>query len=387
MTNFSDHFHLHHQFFCFFGSIIYISVFVFMVAIGLSACSSTSILPKQKAVYKNSQSLPPLEVPPQLSAPEIDETLALPAPTPAANVSSGNKSSAVELAAAPSKLLLRPEDVEVKHYAGQRWLVIKAPADQVWSKTREYWLQAGFVLKVENEKIGILETDWVENRADIPTDPVRRTLGKALDMLYSAPTRDKFRIRLEKINATTTELYLTHRGMAEVVHNDQVIWQSRPADPELEAEMLNRMLAFWGGKEQQATASTLAVRSGQPSARLMGDGANQWLQLEQDFDTAWRLVGLALERGHFLVEERDYEAAIYRVRYADPLQDNQKPGWLSRMGLVRKKENALTEQVYPIQLARSSAGVKITVLADPAVKNASAAVTRQRILELLKEQL
>lgn len=354
-------------------------------------CSSSSIIPPRKAIYKNSQSLPSLEIPPQLSAPEVDNSMALPAN--AATQQNPLPVAESRVAATSAQVLARPDAVTVKHHAGQRWLVFKIPAAQAWNKAREYWLQAGFVLKVDNEKIGILETDWVENRADIPTDPVRKVIGKALDMLYSAATRDKFRVRLEAIDANTTELYLTHRGMEEVAQGETWVWQARASDPELEAEMLNRMLAYWSGKEQQDQQAVVAARHPVVhSAQLMGEEGQQWLQLEQDFRTAWRLVGLALERGNFLVEERDYDAAVYQVRYADPLQEGKKAGLLNKLGLW-KKDDPVTEAVYQVKLVADGQAVRITVLDTPdGDKNSKKAAggqskTGQRILVLLKEQL
>jgi uncharacterized lipoprotein len=61
-----------------------------------------------------------------------------------------------------------------------------------------------------------METDWAENRAKIPQDFIRQSLGKFLDSLYSTSERDKFRTRLERTPSGETEIYISHRGMIEV---------------------------------------------------------------------------------------------------------------------------------------------------------------------------
>src|SRR5207344_1634835 len=108
----------------------------------------------------------------------------------------------------------------------------------------------------------IMETDWAENRAKIPQDALRNLLGKVIDQAYSTPERDKFRTRLERgQQAGTTEVYVSHRGMYEMFVNDanlrqtgRTVWQPRPADPELEMEMLRRFMVKLAGDQPQQTA-------------------------------------------------------------------------------------------------------------------------------------
>ena len=57
-----------------------------------------------------------------------------------------------------------------------------------------------------------METDWSENRADIPQGFIRKAIGKVMDSVYSAATRDKYRVRLERGADGSTEIYLTHRA-------------------------------------------------------------------------------------------------------------------------------------------------------------------------------
>lgn len=75
----------------------------------------------------------------------------------------------------------------------------------------------GFLLKVEAPDLGIMETDWAENRAKIPQDLIRSALSTFFDSLYSTAERDKFRTRLEQDQSGATEIFISHRGMVEVL--------------------------------------------------------------------------------------------------------------------------------------------------------------------------
>jgi outer membrane protein assembly factor BamC len=149
-----------------------------------------------------------------------------------------------------------------------------------------------------------METDWAENRANIPDDMVRRFLGKALDSLYSTGERDKFRTRLEKTANGGTEIFLTHRGAREEItgaDKNMTKWTSRPADPELEADMLARMMVYLGTSNETAKAAVKdkADTGAKRVPRLQLVNQEDALVLKQNFDRAWREVGLGLDRSNF----------------------------------------------------------------------------------------
>jgi outer membrane protein assembly factor BamC len=88
--------------------------------------------------------------------------------------------------------------VRIERDGNQRWLVVNRPPTSCGSPVREFWLENGFQLVVDQANLGIMETDWAENRAKLPQDIIRATLGKVFDSLYSTGERDKFRTRLER---------------------------------------------------------------------------------------------------------------------------------------------------------------------------------------------
>src|SRR5690606_27643709 len=125
----------------------------------------------------------------------------------------------------------------------------------------------------------------------IPQGFIRNTLGKALDSLYSTGERDKFRTRLERAGEGVTEVYISHRRMEEVLtgglQEDGTVWTPRPADPELEAEFLARMMAYLGAEEKAARAIVANAESAESRAKLVRSAEGGYVQVEESFDRAW----------------------------------------------------------------------------------------------------
>lgn len=240
-----------------------------------------------------------------------------------------------------------------------------------------------------------METDWAESRARIDDGVIRSALNKLLGSISSTAERDKFRTRLERgANGKTTEIYISHRGMIEVFTNsaigdEKTMWQPRPADPDLEAEMLRRLMVRFGVQEARAQADLQRVSSN-PKAQITraGDGSGK-LTIDDPFDRAWRRVGLALDRVGFTVEDRDRSKGIYFVRYVDPETDanSKKPsGLLSKLAFWRSDDDAKNRNAqYRIAVKDAASGSEVNVLDKEGKLERSA--TANRILTLLYDQL
>ena len=334
---------------------IALAVATLTVAAGCSTSFDT-LLPDRRPDYRKSTVSQPLEIPPDLTASTIDDTLLVPELNPAGSASlstyAKERGGPQAQARAPEAVLPQQPGITLEQDGNQRWLAIAAPTDQVWPKVREFWTSNGFVLKRDDPTIGIMETDWVENRADIPQDGLRGILKKYLDILYSAPTRDKFRVRLERASDDkVTDLYLTHYGVEEVAvggasasASNAYIWQRRPSDPELEAEMLNRLTVYLGASEKRAeTQQAKAAETTGPRVRRVEQGGESQLIIDEDYSRAWRLVGLALDGSNYAVEEQNRGQGLYVVEYRDPEKENQKPGsegFFSKLAFWRDKPEA-----------------------------------------------
>ena len=350
------------------------------LALGLAACST--IEEGTKIDYRSAAKGPNLEVPPDLTQLARDSRYALPG---AGSVSASEQAAGRTVASATPTAAGSVGDVRIERSGNQRWLVVARPADKLWSPIKDFWKESGFSLTLDQQDLGIMETDWAENRAKIPQDFIRNALGRVLDSLYSTSERDRFRTRLERRADGSTEIYITHRGMEEnwaSDRKDRLIWQPRPSDPELEAEFLRRLMVKLGATAEQAKAVG-NLPPPKPAARVSQVGEVPVVQLDEGFDRAWRRVGLSLDRSGFTVEDRDRNQGTYFVRYVDPNPDRKGEGFLARF--LPNSDKGAAPVKYRVVLRSEGQATLVSVLTADGKPDASA--TAKRIVQLLADDL
>jgi outer membrane protein assembly factor BamC len=345
----------------------------------LSGCSS--IMDGDKVNYKTQggTKVVPLDIPPDLTQLNRDTRYAVP----------GGPVSASSMAVRPAPVAAataakQVNDVRIERDGKQRWLVVSRTAESVWPIVQEFWKENGFEYTIQQQQLGLLETEWAENRSKIPQDFIRRSLGKIVDGLYSSGERDKFRTRIERNNAGGVDIYVTHRGMVEEFKDQTksgTIWVQRPNDPELEAEFLSRLMVKLGASAEQAKASTAAPQTPANKTTLVTQGEASTLNIPDSFDVAWRRIGLALDRTGFTVEDRDRAQGVYFVRYVDTATKEEK-GFFSNMFSSKKEAGPVKYRIA----VRKAANVTEVTVQDAAGKTENTPVA-QRILKLLADDL
>lgn len=378
-------------------------------ALALAGCSGFG---NKSTEYKgaSARAEKPLEVPPELSAPTMDDRYSVPDPRATTTYSAYEKQNASPAqatpAAGPAPVLPKVQGVRIERAGDQRWLVVNGTVEQVWPVIREFWVEAGYPLVREEPQLGIMETDWIEDRAKAPQDILRRTLGRVLPGLWSTPRRDKFRTRLERGEQPgTTEVYVSNRAIEEVYTNsqqDRTMWQPLPADRELEAEMLNRIMEDLGvdrstkvaaAKPQaptpgvRATAPVAATPVAATANAVLENGGAGPLVVNDGFDRAWRRVGLALDRIGFTVEDRDRSKGLFYVRYIDPDAENpaDREGFIDKLKFWKPAPKSAQPQ-FRIQVSDAGASSSQVLVQDS--KGApDQGKTSRKILALLYEQL
>jgi len=356
-----------------------------ITAAGLLA-AGCSVLEEEKVDYKSARQINSLEVPPDLSQINRDGRFQVPGSVVTA---SGFQTAQPTAQVGQGTAVSRVGDVRIERAGDQRWLVVDRPADQLWGPVKDFWQENGFLLKVEQQSLGILETDWAENRAKLPQDIIRRTLGRVFETLYSTGEYDKFRTRVERNAAGGTDIFISHRGMEEVftsASRDQTVWQPRQADPALENEFLRRLMLKLGATDAQAQAALVATAPAQvqAQARVTTVNGQMVMQLNDSFDLAWRRVGLALDRSGFTVEDRNRAQGIYFVRYVADTPSKEQPGFFSRLfGGQRPGAAPVSYRV----LVRAAGDNLSNVSVLDAQGQADASPTAQRIVQLLAEDL
>lgn len=366
------------------------------------------LLDSKKTDYRAVKPGKPLEVPPELSAPAKDDRYTVSeASTRGTTFSSYNAERAAlkatatpvesEATAKAAQLVPSNDKLRIERVGNQRWLVMPGTPAQVWSQLKRFVESRGLLVKSESPELGLLETEWAEKAVYVPEAGIRGQLARALGSLYSTSERDKYRIRIEAGKEPgTTEVFVSHRGVEEVfVSADHVEtrWQPRPNDPELEAELLLRLVRFVGVDEAKAdaivAASKVVAASGDRARLVDGDNKLQ-VVVEERFDRAWRRVGLALDRNGFTVEDRDRANGLYYVRYVDPLADKPaaNKSWLASLAFWKDEDAAgetapTTFRIAVVGVGDDSARVEVQDKGGVPMANASA----RRILEIVRQEL
>ena len=312
---------------------------------------------------------PPLEVPPDLTGPATEGRYIVPdlKPTESKTYSAYSKERADGKSGVNTRLLPEHSDesmIKMERSGTQRWLVVKSEPEIVWPIIKGFWKEMGFSIKVEIPEAGVIETDWAENRAITPQNILLRKV--------STIERDKFRTRLERGDAGTTEIFISHHRM------------EHPADPDLEAEMIAQLVMYFGVAKEQARSIVNSTKiKDRAYLNLENTGV---LTMEEAFDRSWRRVGLALDRIGFTVEDRDRSEGIYFVRYVDPDHKvNIEPGAWDKFIPFTDKDEESKPMEYRVQIVGTESGSEVKVVnTDGSLQKSNIA---DRILNLLYEQL
>lgn len=355
-----------------------------LTALGLAlALGGCSVLESDKVDYRSSTvKAPPLVVPPDLTQLSKDSRYTV---VDGAVSASGYKSGQAAGTKAPVAAI-SVGDVRVERAGSQRWLVVKRPVDTLWEPVKDFWQENGFLLAMDQANLGIMETDWAENRAKIPQDFLRNSLGKLLDSLYSTSERDKFRTRLETSANGETEIFISHRGVIEVYtteRKENTVWQPRPTDPELEAEFLRRLMVTLGSSPEQAKALVAGASNPKPVATVTSAEGFPTVQIAEGFDRSWRRVGLALDRTGFTVEDRDRKQGLYFVRYVSTETQAAEPGFFSKLFSGTPKP----AQASKFQIAVKSVGEATVVSVRNSEGAPDASASAQRIAKVIADDI
>ncbi|MDP2762318.1 MAG: outer membrane protein assembly factor BamC [Sideroxyarcus sp.] len=357
--------------------------------VSLIGCSSLGFDNKRVDYRSGAVQAPSLEVPPDLTTPTSDDRYRVPQGE-GESVSTFSDYSKGGATTDPGRagqsrgagaVLPEVKGARLERSGTQRWLVVSDKPEHVWTVLKAFLQENGLGIKSEDQTVGVIETEWVENRAAIPEDGLRKLISKVkiFDSLYSSGERDQYRLRLERSaekllaghpkDGASTEVYITHRGMEEMVPADGGVsrWQARPTDPELEAIMLQRLLARFGG-DAKTTGKAGATGGATPaSAPAAGSSApNGTARLEEIFDgskiivlndvydRSWRRVGLAVERAGLTVEDKDRNRGVYLLS-----PGKAEKGWLSKLKFWESDED--TDRRYRVNVKDGGTMCEVSV--------------------------
>lgn len=366
----------------------------------LTGCNALGVnFGDEKVQYETSTSRAPLEVPPDLNTVTNNDRFAVPS-RPQIVIANAEAAKARMDAEArgdqPSQVLPETDYAKVVRDGQFRYVHVAVSPDRVWPLLQDFWASVGLAVKYQDAKTGIIQTEWAENKANLPKDIIRATIGRALDVVYDTGTRDQYRARMERAEDGTTNIFITHRQMVEVLKGRQeesTIWQPGPSDPELEAVMLTRLAQMLETEfnpkakpEEQKALEQLAAVKYSPMSHIEegADGKPVAVVIDEPFDRAWRRVGVALDRGGFEVTDRDRSQGLFMINYLDPDYEQQKKSEQGFFANLFSNAEAVDPVPYRIRLTPDGETTRVTVTGEDG--RADTTGVAPRILTLIGEQ-
>ena len=351
----------------------------------LAPTAPPSPRPSGNTLYQRDVSQASLEVPPDLSRAGVREAYPIPG---------GARSRGARV----DTVLPEVPDMRVERDAGVQRLVVAVPPGDLWQSLLDFWRAQGFQLEVDDPQVGVMETGWAEKRENLPVGGLRGVFARFKRVAYRYRVRDRFRTRIERAEKDgSTAVHIAHRGAHEVVRGDDYAWEPRPSDPGLEAQMLGRLKLFLARSESSDVASSVAAsdagRAAPARAELVSAGAGgRHIRIDEGFDRAWRLVGLALDRGGFTVVDLDRSRGLFLVRYIDPeAAEPEKRSWLRRLAFWSRTDSGETGAVptdveFRVVVERGE-GSSTRVVMHDATGGLDTSESAGRILTVLAEHI
>ena len=371
----------------------------------LAACSAIDF-GQDRIQYETSDSRAPLEIPPDLSSVPGSDRYTVPSRPQTVWASQQAQADASASNGTPANMVLLPqgEVAKIVREGNDRWIHVNMTPEMVWPIMQDFWTTVGLSLSRQDVTTGVMETNWAENRAKLPQDIIRATLGRVVDLVYSTGERDQYRARVERTADGGCDIFVTHRAMVEVVKsmggdNETTVWQPGPSDPEMEAEMLTRLAhrinqefnpnsTKPSAAEHEAEVEKLATYQPENSISQLeqnAEGVATSIFIKEDFERAWRRLALAVDRMGFTVEDRDRSRGFFLVRYLDQEYEDQKRSEQGFWSNVFGKDTPVEAPQYVIYLQRlSDTECRVHVLGPDG--KADTTGVAPRILTLLSEQ-
>lgn len=369
-------------------------------AVALTGCNVLgSNFSNESVQYESSTSRAPLEIPPDLTSIPKNDRFSV--PTRPQIVSANAEAAKEQMEAekrgeAPSQILPKTQVAKVVRDGQIRYVHVTESAEKVWPVLQDFWSTVGLIVKDQDATSGVMQTEWAENKANLPKDIIRGTLGKVMDLVYDTGTRDQYRARLERNDDGTCNVYITHKQMVEVLkgkQEDSTIWQPGPSDPQLEAEMLTRLaqkleLEFnpAAKPEEQRQLDAMAAAKYTPVSEVVknSEGVAEAVIISEPFDRAWRRVGLALDRAGFDVTDRDRSQGLVMVKYLDPDYEKQQKKAQGFFTNMFSKGSAVDPVPYQIRLTPEGDVTRVTVSGEDGKLDTTGVAPR--IVNLIGEQ-
>lgn len=256
-----------------------------------------------------------LELPPDLIAGEVESNFELPSTiTGDGDPVRGN-----------APVLARVESLQLESNGDMYWLSVEQPVDDLYRLVKDFWFQEGFRLAVDEPVLGIMQTEWVYKEEGGEHKPDNWFLA-LFDSDDLSATQDQFRTRIERGSGDRNRIYIAHRGtefnyvldtgkQSDNPFRDDdanLAWNFRQPEPELEVEMLSRLMLYLGLQQAGVDEQIANARLYQPRAfmELDTDENSPYLLVRNPYQIAWNRILHQLERMNFEIVSKEFKSGL-----------------------------------------------------------------------------
>ncbi len=336
------------------SALRFVSIPLICALAGCSALPSLDeVIPDRRTEYRKAESLPDLEIPPDLSTEAIGDSMPIPETADGAATYTTYQQRVARQTRA--REVTESQNAAVQVLENEHVLAVPGAVVQVWPDLVIFWQDLGYSLDLNDEELGVMETEWRENAADL--------------------SRDKFKVFAEPGDQPgTTVLYVSHVAETLTPSGEGLVWQPAERDVELERLLVDRLAESFGAAAEIASygsAVQTPVAGAGGSAQSAGGvvsevvsagGGKVYLSVSADYDSVWVLTEQGLEANSLEIDDIDEDLGMFTVIIPNAEEGEKSGGMLSRLKFWGDDEAELDPRVYKVSLTNVGGRTEIVVL-------------------------
>jgi outer membrane protein assembly factor BamC len=278
-----------------------------LLAVLVTACESVN-----DYRYADSSVGQSLELPPDLAGVQVESKFELPAAI------SGDDETAKD----KIPVLAKVQSVQLEGSGDLYWLQVDESVDNLYQIVKNFWASEGYRLNVDEPVIGVMQTEWIY-KSEGGEEESSSWLGSLFTTEDLSATQDQFKTRIERSETNRlNRVYIAHRGTeykyvlrTDGVRKDEINesdWNFRQPEPELEIEMLARLMIYLGLQQAAVEQQRENVKLFKPRASLLvdADESSPYLLINNVYQIAWNRVFHQLERMNFEIISSEFKSGI-----------------------------------------------------------------------------
>ena len=226
------------------------------------------------------------------------------------------------------RLLPQMSQARIKREGSIYWLEVDLPPERVWTLLRDFWVEQGFAIEIEVPELGVLETDWRQDRSKVLGTGITRFLDVAFERIHDTGERYRFRSRIERNpnKEDSTDIFISYRAIEELPGQE---FRNLENDPTLEAEMLRRLMLKFRLPEE--SLASLEDFSDLATITEVYEVDGNTLVVFLNREESWRRVLQGLDRSGYTVVDKNESIGLIKIKIADPTIKKEELGFFAQL--------------------------------------------------------